>query len=150
MIESIIENLKSEVGGQLTSKTELSSRKLDSVFSVIGDVVKNEAAKEMMSGNLSGLMNLFSDEPNEASANQLQSNMNSGIVSELMGKLGISPELAKNISAIVLPILMNMISKKKNDSSEDDSSFLSELLGSAGGKEGLGGLAKDMLGGFLK
>lgn len=149
MIEELIGKLKSEVGGQLTSKTELSSLNLDSVFSVVGDVVKTEATKEMMGGNLSSLMNLFSDKPNNDGANQIQSQMSSGIVSELIGKLGISPEQANSVVAIALPALLNMIAKKKDGNSEDDSSFLGDLLGNVG-KEEIGGIAKDLLGGFFK
>lgn len=149
MIDGLIEKLKSEVGGQLTSETELSSGNLDSVFSVVGDVLKKEATKEMMGGNLSSLMNLFSDKPNDTGANQIQSQMSSGIVSELIGKLGISPEQSKTIVTIVLPALLNMIAKKKDANSEDDSSFIGDLLGNVD-KGGLGGIAKDLLGGFMK
>ncbi len=149
MIEQIIGKLKSEIGGQLTSQTELSSGNLDSVFSIVGDVVKSEATKEMLGGNISSLINLFSDKPNDAGANKIQSQMSSGIVSELMGKLGISPEQSNKIVAIALPALLNMIAKKKDGDSNDDSSFLGDLLGNAG-SGGIGGMAKGLLGGFLK
>jgi|SRR5690554_1654909 len=149
MIEQLIGKLKSEVGGQLTSQTELSSGNLDSVFSVVGDVVKSEATKEMLGGNITSLLNLFSDKPNDAGANQIQSQMSSGIVSGLMGKLGISPEQSNKIVAIALPALLNMIAKKKDGNSNDDSSFLGDLLGD-GGNGGIGGMAKGLLGGFLK
>lgn len=92
MIEALIEKLKSEVGGQLTNQAEVSSGNLDGILSVIGDVVKKEATQEMVSGNLSNLMNLFSDKPNDAGANQIQSKISSSIISELIGKLGISSE----------------------------------------------------------
>ncbi|SDW64548.1 hypothetical protein [Aequorivita viscosa] len=149
MIEQIIGKLKSEIGGQLTSQTELSSGNLDSVFSIVGDVVKSEATKEMLGGNISSLINLFSDKPNDAGANKIQSQMSSGIVGELMGKLGISPEQSNKIVAIALPALLNMIAKKKDGDSNDDSSFLGDLLGNAG-SGGIGGMAKGLLGGFLK
>lgn len=149
MIDQFIGKLKSEVGGQLTSQTELSSGNLDSVFSVIGDVVKKEATKEMMGGNLSSLMNLFSDKPNNQEANQIQSKMNSGIVSGLVDKLGLSSEQSQSIVAIALPALIKLIANKKDSNSGDDSSFLTNLLGNSG-SEGIGGMAKDLLGGFLK
>ncbi|QAA81038.1 DUF937 domain-containing protein [Aequorivita sp. H23M31] len=145
MIEELIGKLKSEVGGQLTTKTEVSSDNLDDVFSVFGDVFKKEASREMMGGNFSGLMNLFSDDPNNSEANNIQSNLSSNLVTELIGKLGISPAQAQKIVAIALPVLMNIISKKNSSNTKDDSSFLSDLLG-GGNRGGLGGI----LGGFLK
>lgn len=149
MIEQIIGTLKSEVGEKLAKETEVPSEKMDGIFSVLGDVVKGTATKEMLGGNHSGLMNLFSDTPNDASANQIQSKMGTDVVSELIGKLGISPTQAKSIAAIALPALIGMITKKKSASSKDDSSVLTDIFGGMN-KGGLGGMAKDLLGGFLK
>lgn len=149
MIEEILGNLKTELSGKLNAETDVPSDKMDSIISVLGDAVKGTAAKEMMGGNLSGIMNLFSDKPNDQQADHIESNMNSNIVSGLMDKVGISSAQAQKIAAIALPFLIKMITKKKEDSPKEDSSFLSEILG-GGAKGGLGGIAKDMLGGFLK
>lgn len=149
MIEELIGSLKSEVGGQLKTQTDVPNEKMDGILSVVGDVVKSTAAKELMGGNLSALTNLFSDEPNDDEANRLESNMSSNLMSELMGKLGISADQAQSIAAVALPALIGMITKKKNTSDKDDSSFLSEILG-GGSKSGLGGIASDLLGGLLK
>lgn len=147
MIEELIGKLKSEVGEKLSSQTKLPSGNLDSVFSVVGNVVKKEATTQMVGGDLSSLMKLFSNKPNNDGADQIQSKMLSGIVSELSSKLGLSPNLSKSIAEIVLPALINMIAKK-NTASKDDSSILTEIFG--GAKGGLGGVAKDLLGRFLK
>ena len=149
MIEELLGKLKSEVGGQLTIQTKLPSGNLDSIFSVVGNVVKKEATKQMVGGNISSLMNLFSDKPKNDGANQIQSKMQSGIVSELTSKLGISSIQSKGIAEIALPALVNMIAKKNKTSSKDDFSFLSEIFGVAD-KGTLGGVAKGLLGRFLK
>lgn len=149
MLEDLIGKLKSEVEEQLSNKTKLPSGKLDSIFPVIGKVVKKEATKQMGSGNLSGLMTLFSDKPKNAAANQIKSKMQAGIVSELISKLGISSAQSKSIAEIALPALINMIAKKNKTTSKDDLSFLSEIFGVAD-KGGLGGVAKGLLGRFLK
>lgn len=149
MIEEFLGKLKSEVGGQISGQTDLSSSKMDGVFSVVGDVVKKEATKEMLGGNISGLMDLFSDKPNSASGNQIQSNMFSGIVSNLVSKLGLSQSQSKSITEIALPALISMISKKSSGSSKDTGSVLTDMFG-GDDKGGIGGMAKDLLGGFLK
>jgi hypothetical protein len=148
MIEELIGKLKSELGEQLTSKANIPAGNVDGVFSVVGDVVKKEATKEMLGGNVSNLMSLFSDMSNDAGANQIQSNMASGIVSQLMSKLGISQEQSKMVTEMVLPALIVMVSKKTGGS-KDATSVLTELFG-GGDKGGLGGLAKGLLGGFMK
>lgn len=148
MIEQLINSLKSEVGGQITSKTNIPTGKLDQVFSVIGDVTKKEVTGQMLGGNLSDVMNLFSNKPNNSGANQLQSNIGSGVISGLTGKLGLSPDISKSIAAIALPALIKLITAKNNSTPDDDPSPLKELF-SGTGKGGLLGAAKNLLGGYL-
>lgn len=151
MLEELINSLKSEVGGQLSSQTNLPGGQIDQVLSVIGDATKKEVTGQLLSGNVSQLMNLFSDKPNNAGANAIQSNLSSGVISNLTGKLGLSPEISKSIAAVALPALISMITKKNNTTPDDDPSPLHELFG-AGGKGGSGilGMAKNLLGGFLR
>lgn len=149
MLEQLINSVKSEVGSQIAAKTSLPSGKMDQVFSVIGDVTKKEVTKQMVGGNLSNVMNLFSDKPNNKDANSLQSNITSGVISNLTGKLGLSPQIANTISSIAIPALINMITKKNNATADDDPSPLNDIFGTLG-KGGLGDAAKGMLGGLFK
>ena len=150
MLEQLMSSLKSEVGGQLGSQTNLPAGSIDKVFSVIGDVTKKEVTGQMLGGNLSDVMNLFSDKPNNSGANLLQSNISSGVISGLTTKLGLSPDIAKTIAAVAIPALINMITKKNNTTPDDDPSPLNEIFGGSS-KGGLfGGVAKDLLGRFLK
>lgn len=146
MIEELIGKLKTEVGGKISSEAKIPAGSMDGVFSSIGSVVKGEALKEIMSGNFSGLMNLFSDKPNNADGNKIQSKMHSGIVEELTSKLGISAAQSKSITDIALPALINMISKKN---SKGDSSILTDIFK---GKDagGLIDMAKSLFGRFMK
>jgi len=131
------------------SQTNLPSGHLDQVFSVIGDVTKKEVAGQMLGGNLSDVMNLFSNKPNNSGANQLQSNISSGVIAGLTSKLGISPDIAKKVALVALPALMKLITTKNNTTPDDDPSPLTELFGAAGGEGFLGGTAKNLLGKFL-
>lgn len=149
MIEGLIGKLKSEVGGQIANKTKVPSGNLDGIFSVVGNVVTKEATKQMVGGNLSSLMNLFSDKPKNAAAKQIQTKMLSGVISELTSKMGISAKQSKMIAEIALPALINLIAKKNKSKSKDDSSFLNEIFGGVA-KGGLGEVAKGLLGLFKK
>ena len=59
MLEQIINSVKSEVGGQITGQTKLPSGTIDKVFSVIGDVTKQEVTTRMTGGNLSNVKSLL-------------------------------------------------------------------------------------------
>ena len=148
MLEQLINSLKSEVGGQIAGQTNLPSGHLDQIFSIIRNVTQKEVAGHILGGKLSEVMNLFSNKQNTEGANQLQSNISSGVVSELTSKLGLSPEVSNNIAATALPGLINMITKHNNSTPDDDPSPLHELFGTAGSGDILG-TAKNLLGGLL-
>lgn len=150
MLEQLINSVKSEVGDQIAGKTNLPQGTIDKAFSEIGDVTKKEVTNQMIGGNLSNVMNLFSDKPNNNDANQLQSNISSGVISNLTGKLGLSPQIATQISSIAIPALINMITKKNKTTPDDDPSPLNELFGGSGQGGMIGDAAKGMLGGLFK
>lgn len=104
----------------------------------------------MLGGNLSNVMNLFSNQPNNSGANLLQSNISSGVISSLTSKLGLAPGMSKTIAAVAIPALINLITKKNNITPDDDPSPLNELFGSKAKGGLLGGVAKGLLGGIFK
>jgi len=149
MLDKLLNDLKSEVGGQIIIQTKLPAGNLDKVFSVIGDVTKKEVSKQMMGGGLSDVMNLFSKQQNNSGANLLQSNITSGVITGLVSKLGITKELSGSIAGIAIPALVNMITKKNSTTPDNDPSPLNDIFGAAA-KQGLGGMAKNLLGKFMK
>lgn len=141
MLDSIMNMVKSQVGGQILNQTNLPANQLDGILSVIGDVTKKEVAGQMLGGGLSTVMNLFSDKPNNKPADQLQSNIQSGVIGGLIQKLGISPAMAKTIAAAAIPVIIGLITKKNNETPDDDPSPLQDIFGGQGGLLG-GGLGK--------
>jgi hypothetical protein len=148
MLDSIINSLKSEVGGEILEKANLSSDKLDGIFSVIGESATKEVSSNMLGGDFSTVMNLFSKNKNNSSANTLQSNITSSVISGLISKLGLSESISKIIADIAVPSLIGLITKKNDETPEDDSSPLTNIFG---GKEaGKGGVFGKVLGKFFK
>lgn len=148
MFENILNSLKSEVGDQILKQTNLPSDKLSGVFSVIGEVTKKEVSGQMLGGNLSNVMNLFSNQPNNPAASLLQNNITSGVISKLVGKLGLSQGVADTIAGIAIPALINLITKKNSQTPDTDPSPLQEIFG--GKKSGLGGIAGNIMGKIFK
>jgi uncharacterized protein YidB (DUF937 family) len=148
MLEQIMNSIKSEVGGKLSDNSNLPAGSIEKIFSTLSDVVKKEVTGQMLSGNLSHLMNLFSDQPNTDQANVIQSNIHSDFVGNLMSKFGLSQETSTGIAATAVPALINAITKKNSTTADDDPSPLHELFGTAG-NSGIFDTAKGLLGGFL-
>jgi uncharacterized protein YidB (DUF937 family) len=149
MLENLLGTLKSEVGSQILNQTQLPANKLDGVFKVIGDVTKKEVTNQMTSGGIENLLNLFSNKPNSAAANLIQNNIASGVVSNLVSKLGLSQDIAKTISGIAIPVIINLITKKNSVTPDNDPSPLKEIFGT-GKSSAIGGIAKGILGKLLK
>ena len=148
MLDTILSGLKGSVTEDLISKVGLSPDMLDDVMSITGQVATKEVSKNMLSGAASTVMNLFSDKANNDDANGLQDNITTGIVSGLVSKLGIDSSMANQITAVVVPALMSMISSKNSETADDDASPITKIFGMVGG-DSKGGIG-DVLGGFFK
>lgn len=144
MIDQMMGLLKSEVGSQILEKTNVGSDKLGGIFSVIGDVASKEVSGKMLGGDLSSVMNLFSNKANNSSANSLQNSISTGVVSNLISKLGLSESIANTIATIAVPALIGLITKKNSETPDDDASPLTELFG--GGGSDIGGAVGNILG----
>lgn len=149
MLEQLMNSLKSEVGGSLSNNPELPQGSIEKIFGTLSDVVKKEVSGQMLSGNLSHVMNLFSKQPNTTQADAIQSNIHSDFIGSLVSKLGISKETATGIAATAVPALINQITKKNSTTPDDDPSPLHELFGKPG-SGGIFGAAKNLLGGLLR
>jgi hypothetical protein len=146
MIENLIEGLKDQIGGQILDKTDVQSNQLPDIFSVIGDTAKTEVKNSMLDGGLDTVMNLFSNKPNNSGANLLQSNITQGIVSGLIQKIGLNSSTASTIAGVAVPLLMNMITNKNNETPEDDPSPLNALFS---GNDSMGNLGGNLLNNLL-
>lgn len=145
MLEQLLQGLQSQVGKEVQEKAGVDSDMVSKIMNIAGGVASEQVSKQVMSGGLSDVMNLFSNKENSSSANALQSNITNEIVSSLIEKLGLDKSKASMITAIVVPAIMNIVTKKNNETPDNDSSPIESLFG---GKKG-GGLT-DLIGGFLK
>lgn len=139
MIENLLEGLKDQIGSQILDKTDVPSDQLPGILSVIGNSTKTEVKNSMLDGGLGTVMNLFSNKPNNAGADLLQSNITQGIVTGLIQKIGLKSSTASMIAGIAVPLLMDMITKKNNETPEDDPSPINALFGDDDAQGGLGG-----------
>lgn len=145
MLEQLLQGLQGQVGKEVQEKAGVSSDMVSQIMKIAGGVATEQVAKQMASGGLKDVMNLFSNKPNNTNANALQANMANELVTNLIGKLGLDSAKASMISSLVIPAIMQMITQKNAETPENDSSPLDALFG---GKKA--GLVKGLLGNFFK
>lgn len=146
MLDSIISGLKDQVSGKLKAEAGVEENELGSIMDVVKGVTGKEVGKEMLGGNLSGVMSLFSKGSNNQAANGIQTSVTTGIVSGLIEKLGFSKDKATTVTNIVVPALLSLITKKNASTPDDDATPLKDLFG---GSDLAGGIGKK-IGGFFK
>jgi len=145
MLEQLLQGLQGEVGQEVQEKAGINSDMMSQIMKMAGGVAAQHAVKEIAGGGIGNLMNLFSNKPNNSSANSIQGNIANSVVSNLVEKMGIDGGKADMITKMVLPSIMNMITKKNNETPENDTSPLESLFG---GNQADG--ISNLIGGFLK
>jgi len=150
MIESILKSLSGSTAGELTTKAGIPRDKLGDVFKIVNGVATKEVARQAASGGLGDLMNLFSNKPNNPKANLIQNSLADGLIRNFTSKLGLTPQQAALASSIVVPALLNLVSKENKKTPENDPSPLQKIFELGGGKKGGSDLLGGLLGKFMK
>ena len=146
MIDSLLNGLKGQISGDLLSQVGLDASKADDVVKIAGDSAKEVMGKELLSGGLDTVMNLFSKGSNSSSANSLQSSLTNNLVSNFARKLGINETMARTLAAAIVPKVIDYVTKLNSETADTDSSAISGMFG---GQDGLTDKAKGMLGGLF-
>jgi len=154
MLEELLSGLKGDALGAINNNPDVPNEKIGDIMDIIGSVTKEHVAKETSStsNGLGNLMNLFSNNDNNSNANSLQGNIMNSVVTNLVEKAGLSHSAAQMATKTILPMVLDKITSKNNETSSDDSSPLMDIFGSvlSGASNSKGGGIMDALGGFLK
>ena len=145
MLNAILESVTNEVGGSLKTKLGLNQEQAQKAIASTGEATMEVVSNQLKGGDISNLMNLFSSKSNNAAANGIQDQISKLIAEKLAGTMGFSKTQIQGVISMVLPVVMNYIGKKNEETPDDDPSPLMDIFGSAS----KGALGKSA-GGFLK
>jgi len=143
MLDKILESVTKEVGGSLVSKAGLNKDQATKAIELTGGATMDVVSNQLKGGDISTLMNLFSSKPNNASANGLQDKISKVVAEKLSGNLGLSQAQVNQVISTALPLVMSYVSKKNEETPDDDPSPLMDLFGGSTEKllkGGAGGL----------
>lgn len=155
MLDQLLNAAKSQFGDVL-SNNNVSLDKADDLAKLSGEAVKDEVLSQATSGNLDGIMNLFSGKAEASQSNPIVAGITSSLTDKVVSSLGLENGTAKSIATAVIPMIVKMISAKfQSGDAPNSAEGLMESLGMDSGnlmdqaKNMLGGKAKDMLGSGL-
>jgi hypothetical protein len=142
MLQEIINQAGEGLLSKLTGQFGIDESKAREALSVSKESLVSSLGKEVGSGNFDGILELL-NAGNAAQNTDLFKNLLSGLNTDYVAKLGISPETATQIGNMVLPAIISAISGSK--SGEIGKFDLVKMLG-----EGFGGSLMDKAGDILK
>lgn len=119
---------------------------VETAASTIMESVKKYATPE----NIDKVMSMLNSGGNAESVignSEMVRGVSSNVVSGLIEKVGIKPEIAEKITSAVIPAIISLFKNKVNDDNEPGFNAGS-LIGALTGNKGSGGIM-DMVGGFL-
>jgi hypothetical protein len=147
MLDNVMDLVKGQVAKMVGGMDEIPANKrtaaVEATAGSLMDGLKKYATPDML-GSLLGM-----GRSNASSGATAMSGLESGVISALTAKVGLSPAVAQKIAVMVIPAVMALFRKKVDDKNEpgfDLQSILGSLTG--GGKSSGGGLM-DVLGGMF-
>ena len=141
MLDQILSTLQSQAAPKLMSQFGLDEKQAGGSIAAAADSVK-----EVIGGGdgfgLDDALNLFSSAKNSSAADGLLGNIGNMLQSKLTGQVGLDAGKASGITAMLLPMVTELISKQVGG----DPKNLQALIGGGG----LAGMAKGLLGNLFK
>ncbi|MBL7952768.1 MAG: hypothetical protein JNM62_13735 [Flavobacteriales bacterium] len=141
MLDQLLSTLQQQAVPQLMSQFGLDQKQAGGSISAAADSVK-----EVIGGGdgfgIDDALNLFSSAKNTSGANAILGNIGGLLQSKLTGQVGLDASKASGVTAMLLPMLTELVSKHVGG----DAKNLQGLLGGGG----IAGMAKGLLGNLFK
>jgi hypothetical protein len=150
MLDQILSQVKNQLGGEF-SDLGLSSSQQDKAVELAGESVQEVVKVEASGGNLEGLLELFGGKKDLANS-PIVKKIGNLLASKLVASLNLPHGVASTISTKVIPILINLISSKFQQSDKSGTDGLMDIfkgMGSDAIFSALKGNAGNMLGGLF-
>lgn len=136
MLENLTELVKQYAGDAIINNPAIPNEKNDEAVADASSSIMDGLKNAVAGGNVGALTDLFNGGGAAAATSGVSQNIQSGFVQNLMNKFGLDQSKAGSIAASLIPVVMQKLVHKTNDS--NDSSFdLSGIIGSLTGGGGV-------------
>lgn len=134
MLDQLLKLVKENAGEAIVNNPAVPNEKNDLAINTAADSIFDNLKGQIGSGGLDSLMDMFKG-GGDASSSSLVSGISSGVIGDLMAKVGIDKAASANIVNQLMPLVMNKLKSKTNDPN-DSSIDLDGIINSLGGKGG--------------
>ncbi|HTF82781.1 MAG TPA: DUF937 domain-containing protein [Cytophagales bacterium] len=113
MLDQILNTEHHRLTDIVKNHSDIPANQTEAATNTIQESVTHFLSERAKSGDLSGIMEMFSGTHSDTSSTTA-TGLSSEIVKNLSGKLGINPATAANLVQQVLPVILNMFNDKAN------------------------------------
>ncbi len=124
--QEIFNVIKTQISGQLNSADLPEGVESDSVSTTAAESVLSGFKNQASSGDLSGIMEMFSGKET-AVDNPVMASASNDVVSQLSSKFGLDPAMASGLVAKFMPSVMNAFNSKAGAGGFDIQSIISQF-----------------------
>lgn len=130
MLSELINFAKNQLGDKVTQNTPLNQQQSEEAIEIGGHSIFDGLKNEAMSGNLPQLFSLFSGnlDMNSAMNNPIVQGIARNFVSNVVSRLGVSPEIATSIVNFILPLLFSTVKQQAMQNPQ----MMTQMMGSMG------------------
>lgn len=146
MLDQLLKLVKENAGEAIINNPSVPNQKNDLAINTMASSIFDNLKGQASLGNLGSLMDIFKGGGDLAS-NPLIKKISTGVIGDLMAKVGIDKAAATGIVNKLLPVIMNQLKHKANDP-KDSSLGLDDIIGALGGGKGAGGILGKLKGLF--
>ena len=134
MLDQFIKLVKDNAGEAIVNNPAVPNEKNELAINTTANSIFDSLKNQIGSGNLGSIMDMFTG-GGDASSSSLINGVSSGVIGDLMAKVGLDKAAASNIVNQLVPLVMNKLKNKTNDPS-DSSINLDGIMNALGGKGG--------------
>ncbi|MFM9984018.1 MAG: hypothetical protein ACKVOK_02210 [Flavobacteriales bacterium] len=128
MLDQILNFVKEQTANNVTADHGLDEQQKDGVFEVAQNSVTDSLKGQAMSGNLSGLMDLFNGNADtDHNSNPVAGGMMQNLVSGLMNKFGFDESKAGGIANQIVPAIVKRFASPETGNATDAGDLVKKI-----------------------
>lgn len=149
MFETLMNLVQQNAGSAVVNNPAIPNQQNNAVIETVTQSIMHGLGQQAQGGGLGNLLNMFTGGGGgNVTDHPVTAGVQDNVQQDLMGKLGISPQVASMVASAIVPMVLNKFMHKAadpNDNSVDAGSLMGMLGGGNGG--GLGGMLGGLFGG---
>ncbi len=142
MLENLLDLIKQNAGSAIISNPAIPNEHNDAAVSMAGSSIMDGLKNMIASGNTQDVVSLFNHQGGDIANTPAAQQISGGFIQNLMGKFGLGEGAASGIAASLIPMVLQKLVHKTNDTNDnsfDIQGIIGSLVGGGGQQQAAAG-----------